>query len=52
VSPLAAAARLLSLLLISVAAASGLASAQGQPGQRRGEDRDLFRQLVQASLVD
>jgi len=26
--------------------------AQGQPGQRRAEDRDLFRQLVQAALVD
>jgi CubicO group peptidase (beta-lactamase class C family) len=25
---------------------------QGQPGQRRAEDRDLFRQLVQAALVD
>jgi CubicO group peptidase (beta-lactamase class C family) len=25
---------------------------QGQPGPRRGEDRDLFRQLVQAALVD
>jgi CubicO group peptidase (beta-lactamase class C family) len=25
---------------------------QAQPGPRRGEDRDLFRQLVQASLVD
>jgi CubicO group peptidase (beta-lactamase class C family) len=26
--------------------------AQGQPGQRRAEDRDLFRQLVEAALVD
>ena len=51
-SPLAAAARLLCLLLISVAAASGLASAKGQPGQRRAEDRDLSRQLVMAALVD
>jgi len=25
---------------------------QAQPGPRRGEDRDLFRQLVQAALVD
>ena len=25
---------------------------QGQPGPRRGEDRDLFRQLVQAAIVD
>ncbi|HEV8439206.1 MAG TPA: serine hydrolase domain-containing protein [Methylomirabilota bacterium] len=25
---------------------------QGQPGPRRGEDRDLFRQLVQAALAD
>ncbi|HEY7203791.1 MAG TPA: serine hydrolase domain-containing protein [Methylomirabilota bacterium] len=25
---------------------------QGQPGQRRAEDRDLFRQLVQAALAD
>lgn len=25
---------------------------QGQPGPRRGEDRDLFRQLVLAALVD
>jgi CubicO group peptidase (beta-lactamase class C family) len=25
---------------------------QGQPGPRRGEDRDLVRQLVQAALVD
>jgi len=25
---------------------------QSQPGQRRGEDRDLFRQLVQASIID
>ncbi|HKA61265.1 MAG TPA: serine hydrolase domain-containing protein [Methylomirabilota bacterium] len=25
---------------------------QGLPGQRRAEDRDLFRQLVQAALVD
>ena len=25
---------------------------QGQPGPRRGEDRDLFRQLVMASIVD
>lgn len=25
---------------------------QGQPGPRRSEDRDLFRQLVQAALVD
>ncbi len=26
--------------------------AQGQPGPRRNEDRDLFRQMVQAALVD
>ena len=25
---------------------------QGQPGPRRGEDRDLFRQLVQAAILD
>ena len=25
---------------------------QGQPGARRGEDRDLFRQLVQAAILD
>jgi CubicO group peptidase (beta-lactamase class C family) len=25
---------------------------QAQPGPRRGEDRDLFRQLVQAAIVD
>ena len=25
---------------------------QGQPGARRGEDRDLFRQLVQATILD
>jgi CubicO group peptidase (beta-lactamase class C family) len=25
---------------------------QAQPGPRRGEDRDLFRQLVQAALID
>jgi CubicO group peptidase (beta-lactamase class C family) len=25
---------------------------QGQPGPRRNEDRDLFRQMVQAALVD
>jgi CubicO group peptidase (beta-lactamase class C family) len=25
---------------------------QGQPGPMRGQDRDLFRQLVQASIVD
>jgi CubicO group peptidase (beta-lactamase class C family) len=25
---------------------------QGQPGPRRNEDRDLFRQLVQAAIVD
>ena len=25
---------------------------QGQPGPRRGEDRDLFRNMVQAALVD
>jgi CubicO group peptidase (beta-lactamase class C family) len=25
---------------------------QAQPGSRRGEDRDLFRQLVQAAIVD
>ena len=25
---------------------------QGQPGPRRGEDRDLFRQLVEAAIVD
>jgi CubicO group peptidase (beta-lactamase class C family) len=25
---------------------------QGQPGLRRGEDRDLFRQLVQAAIID
>ena len=25
---------------------------QGQPGPMRGQDRDLFRQLVQAAIVD
>ena len=25
---------------------------QGQPGPRRSEDRDLFRQLVEAAIVD
>ena len=25
---------------------------QGQPGPRRKEDRTLFRQLVQAAIVD
>jgi hypothetical protein len=25
---------------------------QAQPGPRRGEDRDLFRQLVQAAIAD
>jgi CubicO group peptidase (beta-lactamase class C family) len=25
---------------------------QGQPGPRRGEDRDLFRNMVQAAILD